>query len=50
MAQQKRYTVAKSFTDKNGRTWSQGQEWTGDQAEAVEQTQQGNLKEEAPQK
>lgn len=42
----KKYTVAKAFTDKAGKQWQQGQDYSGsDPSEVQQQVNQGNLTE-----
>jgi hypothetical protein len=47
--QGKHYTVARQFTDKNGKTWQQGQQYQGPETEAQEHLAQGNIQEQAAQ-
>jgi hypothetical protein len=41
----KQYVVARQFTDKNGKSWQQGQQYQGPENEAQEQLAQGNIHE-----
>lgn len=41
----KKYKVTRTFTDKAGKTWQEGQDYSGDETEARNQANQGNLEE-----
>jgi hypothetical protein len=46
---QKNYTVSRTFTDTSGKTWNEGDEFTGDEKAVQNALRNGNIKEEASQ-